>query len=109
MEQGKQQTQLTSEQIIIMVIQNLGGIKVPVSLYDEVSVPILNGIENLLTVIDLCKITDKKIQELMTENEALKAKLVEEEPIKANYASADPYPENFEDKRKENNQNGNEC
>ena len=90
MEQGTQPIKLTGEQIIAMVIQNLGGIKVPVSLYDEVSVPILNGIENLLTVIDLCKLKDKKIQELMTENETLKAKLTEVEPVKANDTSEDP-------------------
>ena len=90
MEQDTQPIKLTGEQLIVMVIQNLGGIKVPVSLYDEVSVPILNGIENLATVIDLYKLKDKKIQELMTENEALKAKLAEAEPVKANDASADP-------------------
>lgn len=86
MEQGKQPIQLTKEQIIGMVIKNLGDINCPISLYEQISVPIVNAIENLFTALNLCGAENKKMQEVFAENEAYKSLL---ESQKATTKSAD--------------------
>ena len=75
MEQGKQPVKLTKEQIIGVVIKNLGDIECPISLYDKISVPVINAIENLFAVLELCGAENKKMQEILAENEAYKSLL----------------------------------
>ncbi|MBO7450991.1 MAG: hypothetical protein J6U54_11560 [Clostridiales bacterium] len=86
MEQGKQPVQLTKEQIIGMVIKNLGDINCPISLYDQISVPIINAIENLFAALELCGAENKKMHEILAENEAYKSLL---ESQKATTKAAD--------------------
>ena len=108
--QGKQQVQLTKDQIIGMVIKNLGEIKVPVSLYDEVSVPIINGIENLFLALELCKKENEKVREIIAENEMLKAgQETQNAPVKKpDDACENQIEMNLEPEVEEENQNGTE-
>ena len=73
MQQGTKRIQLTKDQIVAMVIQNLGKINCPIELYDEVITPIKSSIDNLFTVLELCKVENEKIQEIIAENEMFKA------------------------------------
>ena len=73
MEQGKQKIKLTKDQIIAITIQNLGKINCPIELYNEVIQPIKSAIDNLFTALELCKIENEKMQEIIAENEMFKA------------------------------------
>ena len=105
--QGTRQVQLTKDQIVAMVIQNLGKINCPIELYDDVILPIKNSIDNLFAVLELCKIENEKMQEIIAENEMLKVGQETVTAVKKNPDACENQIEmDLESEAEEENQNG---